>query len=97
MILLINEIYTAQRVEYQSRKLSAFEESATLCASYNRVSVQQVLEAEKSIRVRSLVNFSHMNIYKEISDTGESAEEKSIYVGARVEERRSSLKDQQLL
>ena len=96
MILLINEIYTAQRVEYQSRKLSAFEESATLCASYNRVSVQ-VLEAEKSIRVRSLINFSHMNIYKAISDTGESAEEKSIYVGARVEKRRSSLKDQQLL
>ena len=32
-----------------------------------------------------------------MSDTGESAEEKAIHVGARVEEMLSSLKDQQLL
>ena len=72
-------------------------ESATLCASDNNVSVWQVVEAEKSIRVRSLIRFSNLNIYKAMSAMADSSEEKAIYVEACVEEMLSSLKDQQLL
>ena len=71
-------------------------ESATLCVSDN-VSVRQVFEAEKSIRFRSLIKLSNLNIYKAISAMTDSSEEKTIYVEACVEEMLSSLKNQQLL
>ena len=72
-------------------------ESATLCASDNNFSVRQVVEAVKSIRVRSLIRFSYLNIYKAMSAMADISEEKAIYVEACVEEMLSSLKDQQLL
>ena len=60
------------------------------------VSVQQVLEAEKSIRVRSLIKFSHFNIHEAMSAMADSAEKKVIDVEARVEEMLSTLTDRQL-
>ena len=72
-------------------------ESAILCASDNNVTVWQVVEAEKSIRVRSLIRFSNLNIYKAMSAMADSLEGKAIYVEACVEDMLASLKDQQLL
>ena len=72
-------------------------ESATLCASDNNVTVWQVVEAEKSIRVRSLIRFSTLNIYKAMSAMADSSEGNAIYVEACVEDMVSSPKDQQLL